>query len=159
MSIAVVAYLFPYWAVLACGVHALAMAAWLQFFERSPFCSDMLCGVMFSLIMGFVYIFTYIMPVEGRTRYRYALYYSVCFLEDVVCTILWIVCANTTIRNSSFFNPIIGVTVAPYLFGIVCMILYYQCLHPKMGVITKHNGITRIHDCTNSPTSEINLPA
>jgi hypothetical protein len=153
MSIAVIAYLFPLWTVVACATHALFMAAWLQFFERSPFCSNFLYGIAFSLIMGFVYIFTYIMPVEGRTRYRYAVYYTICFLEDVVCTTLWILCTNKTIQNSSFFNPIIVVSTVPYILGVVCMIFYYQCLHPKIGFIPKHERIRvdRMADVVERP--------
>lgn len=156
MSIAIIAYVFPYWALVACACHALVMAAWLQFFEKSPFCSDFLYGVTFSLIMGLVYIFTYIMPVDGKTRYRYALYYSLCFLEDIVCTMIWILCTKPEIRNSTFFIPIVAVSIGPFILGIICMILYYQCLHPKLGNYGKRRT-NKVFEVETAETNNVSV--
>ncbi|CAB3229293.1 unnamed protein product [Arctia plantaginis] len=72
ISISIIAFLFPHWTILACGIHILITATLLQIFDRSPFCSHTCLGsISFSIALGGVYLFTYIIPVEGKTRYRF----------------------------------------------------------------------------------------
>ncbi|KAL4706151.1 hypothetical protein ACJJTC_013616 [Scirpophaga incertulas] len=99
VAISLMAYLFPYWLILACGIHILVMTAWIQVFEHPTFCShNLLAELSFSLALGGVYLFTYILSVEGRTRYRYLVYYSICFLQNVTCAALWFVYAPDSVR-------------------------------------------------------------
>ncbi|XP_045762520.1 XK-related protein 6 isoform X2 [Maniola jurtina] len=131
-SMSAIAYLFPYWTVLACAIHILVMTTWLQLFDRSPFCSHNQLGqISFSLALGAVYLFTYILPVEGRTRYRYAAYYSTCFIQNITCMALWYVYADNFMRSSIYFYPMLVLCVVPYVLGLVFMVVYYAFLHPK----------------------------
>lgn len=131
-SLSAVAYLFPHWTVLACAIHIAVMTTWLQFYDTSPFCSHTKLGQMsFSLALGAVYLFTYILPVEGRTRYRYTVYYSICFIQNITCMSLWYVYADNLVRTSIYFYPILVLCVVPYVIGIVFMVIYYAFLHPK----------------------------
>ncbi|CAK1543678.1 unnamed protein product [Leptosia nina] len=134
-SISIVAYMFPYWAVLACGIHILIMTMWLQFYDRSTFCSQSkVAEFFFSLALGAVYLFTYILPVEGRTRYRYTLYYSICGIQNLICGLLWILYVDEGLKMSIYFYPVMLLSTVPYVVGLLFMLVYYGCFHPKVSV-------------------------
>ncbi|XP_038218496.1 XK-related protein 6 [Zerene cesonia] len=134
-SLSIIAYLFPYWTILACAIHILIMTTWLQLLEQSAFCAQNKFGeVFFSLALGGVYLFTYILPVEGRTRYRYTMFYSLCFVQNVICGVVWFIYAGNDLNVSIFFYPILVLSVVPYVFGLVFMIIYYRFFHPKVSV-------------------------
>ncbi|XP_022119691.2 XK-related protein 6 [Pieris rapae] len=134
-SISIIAYLFPYWTVLACTIHILIMTTWLQLVDQSTFCTqNKLAEFFFSLALGAVYLFTYILPVEGRTRYRYALYYSICGIQNVICSILWFLFVDEAMRISIYFYPVLVISIIPYMIGLVFMLMYYACFHPKVSV-------------------------
>ncbi|CAF4860147.1 unnamed protein product [Pieris macdunnoughi] len=134
-SISIIAYLFPYWTVLACTIHILIMTTWLQLVDQSTFCSqNKLAEFFFSLALGAVYLFTYILPVEGRTRYRYALYYTICGIQNVICGILWFLFVDEEMRISIYFYPVLVTSIIPYMLGLVFMLMYYGCFHPKVSV-------------------------
>ncbi|XP_048000915.1 XK-related protein 6 [Leguminivora glycinivorella] len=143
MSISMIAYLFPYWTILACAIHILIMTTWLQLFDRSPFCSqNKMAELSFSLALGAVYLFTYILPIEGKTRYRYAVYYTVCFIQNVVCAVLWFLYASDVMRDSVIFLPAIILTLVPYVIGILLMVIYYSFFHPKLRRGSKDISVT-----------------
>ncbi|CAG9793129.1 unnamed protein product [Diatraea saccharalis] len=126
------AYLFPYWTILACGIHILVMAAWIQIFEHPTFCShNRIAEYAFSLALGAVYLFTYILSVEARTRYRYAIYYTTCLLQNITCGALWFVYATNDLINTVYFLPLLLLTVIPYVIGLIIMVVYYLFFHPR----------------------------
>ncbi|XP_063897464.1 XK-related protein 6 [Helicoverpa armigera] len=134
ISISVIAYLYPHWTILACAIHILVTATLIQIFDRSPFCShNRLADIAFSFALGGVYLFTYILPVEGKTRYRYAIYYSICFIQNVVCGAIWYTYVTNEMRRSFYFFPILAFTVVPYVVGLVVMVIYYRFFHPKIS--------------------------
>ncbi|CAG9131291.1 unnamed protein product [Plutella xylostella] len=131
-AIAAMAYLFPHWITLACAVHILFMTTWLQFFDKSPFCAqNKMADILFSLALGAVYIFTYILPIEGRTRYRFATFYTLCFIENTASGVIWYLYAAETI-SPVYYYSILGLSVVPFVVGIVFMLVYYAFLHPKV---------------------------
>lgn len=129
ISISIVVFLYPYWALLACSIHITITAILIQLFDRSQFCAHNRIGdIAFSFALGAVYVFTYILPVEGRTRYRYTIYYTICFLQNIVCGILWYIYG----RNEVYFYPLLAFTIVPYVIGIAIMVIYYRFFHPKV---------------------------
>lgn len=133
-SLAAVAYLYPHWTVVACLVHVAATATLLQMFDRSDFCSqNKLAEVSFSLALGAVYIFTYVLPVEGRTRHRYAVYYVVCFIQNIICASIWCYYSEDELKQSVYFVPILVLCILPFIIGISVMVVYYAFFHPKLG--------------------------
>ncbi|XP_022818383.1 XK-related protein 6 [Spodoptera litura] len=134
ISISVIAYLFPHWTVLACAIHVFITATLIQLFDRSPFCShNRLADIAFSFALGAVYIFTYILPVEGKTRYRYTIYYSICFIQNLACGAIWYIFVSDEMRNSIYFFPVLAFTVVPYVVGLVIMVIYYRFFHPEIS--------------------------
>lgn len=130
ISISIIAFLFPHWTILACGIHILITATLLQIFDRSPFCSNNCVGsIFFSIALGGVYLFTYIIPVEGKTRYRYAIYYTICFFQNLASAVVWYIFG----RNEVYFYLLLTFTMVPYLAGIIIMVIYYRFFHPKVS--------------------------
>lgn len=129
-ALSAIAYLYPHWTIVACSAHILIMTTWVQLYDRPPFCApNRLAEAAFSLALGAVYLFTYILPVEGKTRYRYAVYYTISFIENITCCALWYVyCSPANI----YFIPVLTLSIVPFVLGMVFMFVYYAFLHPKV---------------------------
>ncbi|KOB70857.1 XK-related protein, partial [Operophtera brumata] len=138
ISISILAYMFPHWAILACCLHILAMATLIQLFDRSAFCShNWVADIAFSFALGGVYLFTYILPIEGRTRYRFTLYYTMCFLQNLTCGVLWYLYVNDLERASIYFHPVLVLSVVPFVVGICIMVTYYSFFHPRLRKVNE----------------------
>ncbi|KAJ2938939.1 hypothetical protein O0L34_g17751 [Tuta absoluta] len=134
-SISIIAYLFPHWTILACFIHIFVMAVSIQLFDHSPFCSNNKLGeVAFSFALGAVYLFTYILPVEARTRYRYSVYYSVCFLQNVACAVVWYIYVDDTMKSYLYFDLVLIFCIVPFVLGQLFMVVYYMFFHPTVRV-------------------------
>ncbi|XP_041973885.1 XK-related protein 7 [Aricia agestis] len=132
ISISMIAYLYPHWTILACSIHILVMVTWLQIFDRSPFCANNKIGdIAFSFALGAVYLFTYILPIEGRTRYRYTVYYILSFIQNSICAVLWY--TSSYERESKYFYPMLVLSTVPFVIGICFMLIYYAFFHPKLS--------------------------
>lgn len=94
----------------------------------------------FSLTLGGVYLFTYIPVKELKiTRYRYVSYYTVCFIENIACAVIWYLYCDKyepEMRNMAYYLGFLIISTVPFVIGIVFMVLYYLFFHPKarMGV-------------------------
>ncbi|XP_030040722.1 XK-related protein 6 [Manduca sexta] len=149
MAISAMAYLYPHWIILACCLHIFITATLLQIFDRSPFCSHNRVGdIAFSFALGGVYLFTYILPIEGRTRYRYSIYYSICFVQNIACSIAWYLFADEPTKLSVYFIPVLVLCLVPYALGLGFMLVYYGFFHPKVKindfVFTVNNPLTAV---------------
>lgn len=143
-SIAIIASIFPKWTLIGCSVHAILMSLWLFWMDRSPFCSNTIChSFAFSLVLGIVFIFNYIIPKVGKTRYRYTLFYLVCFFENISCIILYYYYSNDINREANYFVPLCLLGIIPFLIGLTFMIIYYTKFHPNI-VIRRHDQIQTI---------------
>lgn len=135
MSIAAVASIFPKWTLISCSVHAMVMSLWIFLFDRSPFCSTSIFhSFAFSLILGMVFIFNYILPKVRKTRYRYAIFYSICFIENIICVYFFIHYSSNYTMAKSYFNLICVLALVPFVLGIIFMIIYYTKFHPNLIV-------------------------
>lgn len=162
LSISIIATLFPKWTAVACAVHWLVMTTWLSLLDRTGFCTSSPNGatknerigeILFAAILGLVYIFTYITPSEGRTRTRYLVYYTVCFVENLVSTVMWALEAYPQVQNTWYFLPLLIFSIVPFIIGIVFMILYYLYCHPKQISSTNHiqpNSDSSVANDTNT---------
>lgn len=130
ISIAIVASVFPGYTLIGCATHAFVMSLWIVSFDRSTFCSTTIFhSFLFSLVLGIVYIFSYILPKEGPTFYRYLIYYLVCGLENICCVLLFIF--NTSLLEVYLIILSILATF-PFIMGIFFMIIFYKFLHPNI---------------------------
>lgn len=148
LAISLAASLFHQWTILASFVHWLTMTLWLSFLDRTFFCENphsssgkgRLGEIMFASVLGLVYIFTYISPSDGTTRHRYVIYYFLCFLENIIVVIFWLVSAGDSGFMRWHYYTLSTGCILPFLVGIFCMIIYYKYFHPNLGQKTR-NGI------------------
>lgn len=119
--------------LLASCTHALLMSSWIFVFDRSPFCSTTIVhSILFSMVLGFVFVFSYILPKMTNTRYRFTIYYCICFIENVTCVIIYNLYATTEEKNASYFLPLCILSILPFILGIGFMLLYYMHFHPNV---------------------------
>ncbi|XP_012265414.2 XK-related protein 6-like [Athalia rosae] len=145
LSISVVASMWPMYTGLACILHCAVMTTWLNMEPNgvAEFCRDgdhsrlapltrceRVRSFFFSVVLGFVYIFTYLNPSEGRTFVRHLFYYALCIMENVGASILWAMEAKQNLRNRWYFELITVLCCIPFVIGIVAMTLYYVFFHP-----------------------------
>ncbi|XP_058444852.1 XK-related protein 6 [Malaya genurostris] len=162
LAIAIVASIFPMYMLIACVAHSFTMTLWIFFFDRSPFCSaTMLQSFLFSLVLGVVFIFTYILPRIGRTFHRYLMYYSLCGVENIACVIVYLYFVqNSTIKNTYYLSVLCVASIVPFIVGIVCMIVYYKYFHPNImsrKQLTEYahsDGSCAAENCTGCANSE-----
>ncbi|XP_055843904.1 XK-related protein 4-like isoform X2 [Episyrphus balteatus] len=132
LCLSLVASLFPLWTLFGCIMHSIFFGVLTYLIDYPQFCAVSLGKFLFCMILGFVYLFTYIMPKDGRTRNKYIIYYTLNSLENIACVALFILFSSDSMRSSMLFYPLCILSVAFYYIGILCMILYYTRFHPKI---------------------------
>lgn len=142
--------------LLSFSIHAIVMGLWVFIFDRSPFCADnWFHSLLFSLILGFVFIFNYILPKARKTRYRFAWFYAICFIENVICVILYVNFSSAETKDENYFLPLCILSIVPFIIGIAFLILYYKRYHPNVVSRRKYREreLQRI-----SPATESGIP-
>ncbi|XP_065363535.1 XK-related protein 4 [Calliphora vicina] len=133
LCIAFVASIFPLWLLIACLVHALLFGFVTFIVDRPKFARNSFCNFLFCLVLGVVYIFTYISVRDAPTRYKYLIYYIFCSLENIICVLLFIFYANNDLRSLAIlFYPLCAMALAFYYVGILFMVIYYLYFHPRI---------------------------
>lgn len=109
------------------------MGLWVFIFDRSPFCADnWIHSLLFSLILGFVFIFNYILPKARQTRYRFAIFYAICFIENIICVVLYVNFSSPEVKEENYFLPLCILSIVPFIVGISFLVLYYSRYHPNV---------------------------
>lgn len=139
LSIAFVASIFPLWSLMASLSHGLILGFITFIIDRPRFTPNCLIGnFFFCLILGIVYIFTYIPVRDAPTRYKYTLYYFFCFLENLICIFAFIYYSPSELtRNIWLFSILCSLTLVLYFIGLLFMLIYYVCCHPRLTARAK----------------------
>ncbi|XP_055914376.1 XK-related protein 4 isoform X1 [Eupeodes corollae] len=132
LCLSLVASLFPIWTLFGCIMHSIFFGILTYLIDHPQFCAASFGKFMFCMILGIVYLFTFIMPKDGRTRNKYIIYYTMNSLENIACVALFILFSPQNMRSSTLFYPLCILSVAFYYIGILCMVLYYTRFHPKI---------------------------
>lgn len=155
LSVSVVASVWPLYTGLGCILHWIVMTTWLvaKPYGVTEFCRnrshaphiplsfrERAGSTLFALVLGIIYIFTYLNPTEGRTFLRHLFYYVLCLLENVAASMLWAFASSTLVKARWYFKLLVALCTVPFLFGIAAMILYYMFFHPS----TKHKVSSRV---------------
>lgn len=137
LCIAFVASIFPLWTLIVCLIHAFLFGLITFIIDRPKFSRSYLGNFLFCLVLGVVYIFTFISVRDAPTRYKYLLYYLFCSVENIICVILFIFFANEDLRALAYlFYPLCAMAIAFYYIGIVFMVIYYLYFHPRITART-----------------------
>lgn len=86
--------------------------------------------MVFSMLLGCVYVFMYILTKEGKTFVKYLCYYGIYILENMACVFVFWMFALT--RLSFILIPLVVLPLALSFFGVVFMIVYYRFYHPNI---------------------------
>ncbi|XP_073440086.1 XK-related protein 4 [Dendrobates tinctorius] len=110
-------------------LHWCIMTFWIVHCE-TEFCITKWEEIVFDMVVGIIYIFSWFNVKEGRTRCRLFIYYFVILLENTALSTLWYIYKAPQILDA-FAIPALCVVFSSFLTGIVFMLMYYAFFHPN----------------------------
>ncbi|KAM7072019.1 XK-related protein 4 [Acridotheres tristis] len=110
-------------------LHWCIMTFWIVHCE-TEFCITKWEEIVFDMVVGIIYIFSWFNVKEGRTRCRLFIYYFVILLENTALSALWYLYKSPPISDA-FAIPALCVVFSSFLTGIVFMLMYYAFFHPN----------------------------
>jgi len=128
LAFAVFASWTHYALFLLCGIHWGVMLVWILM-QRTKFCPTKIKEYCFNAVAAFICIFDFFNLIEGHTRIRYVIYYSVVYCENVAMVTVWYFYRATTAQW--YVLPIVLTVVALFWVGIVLQVVYYLAFHPN----------------------------
>ncbi|EDW65792.1 cell death abnormality protein 8 [Drosophila virilis] len=118
ICIAYMASLFPMETFAACILHILLCGTVVFIVDTPKFGRSQIMNYILCLTFGAVYIFIFTPVSDGPTKYKYIIYLSLCFLQNLFACIIWIPLYLAILINGFF------------IMGIALMIYYYLQCHP-----------------------------
>ena len=85
----------------------------------------------FRLATSFVQIFCYLNIVEGHTRLRCTVYYTVVFAENFAMVLIFYISASVSGSPGAFDLTVVLFSILGFAGGIVLMVFYYKVFHPN----------------------------
>ncbi|XP_054980941.1 XK-related protein 4 [Sorex araneus] len=110
-------------------LHWCIMTFWIVHCE-TEFCITKWEEIVFDMVVGIIYIFSWFNVKEGRTRCRLFVYYAVILLENTALSALWYLYKSPQIADA-FAIPALCVVFSSFLTGVVFMLMYYAFFHPN----------------------------
>jgi len=115
-------------------VHWLIMSTWVVF-QNTTACSTKCEELLFCLVLGAIYIFSFFNAKEEKTRYKYLFYYTFCFCENSALMVLWFFYGKQLATSEGvlawYFYPAIFGHYLAFFAGIFFMVIYYVFFHPS----------------------------
>lgn len=128
--------MYPVLILPVCLAHWLAMLAWL-ILQGHQTCSNQCEEALFVLVVAFIYIFTFFNIRDEPTRYKYLIFYSICFLENTALLFIWFLppTLKATGNEDIFWLRVAGIVgdYALFFIGLISMVLYYVYFHPSLS--------------------------
>jgi hypothetical protein len=130
LALALFASIFAirYYVVVGIACHWLLMTIYI-ISRRTNYCNGQFFEILFNMLVGFIYIFTFWNIEDGHTRFRYTSYYILVYLENLGMVITWFVL--TTHAGQWYYIPSFLFVVIGFILGIAFMLAYYMGCHPK----------------------------
>ncbi|XP_018551521.2 XK-related protein 4, partial [Lates calcarifer] len=110
-------------------LHWCIMTFWIVHCE-TDFCISKWEEIVFDMVVGIIYIFSWFNVKEGRTRCRLFIYYLVILVENAALSALWYL-YRTPHTTDAFAVPALCVIFSSFLTGVVFMLMYYTFFHPN----------------------------
>lgn len=116
LALSLLASVLPTWMGVLCGLHWGMMSTWLALSQnQTAACSNRCEELLLSTALGYAYVFAFISPRDGPTRYIYLAYYLVFFMENIGALVVWYVSlANSSMMRITLF--------------LLCISLYTTCV-------------------------------
>ncbi|PIK35948.1 hypothetical protein BSL78_27223 [Apostichopus japonicus] len=141
VALVLFATVFKAYVFLVITIHWFVMAVWV-FLQNTDFCSSWFEERLFNAVIAVVYIFCFFNLKEGTSRYRVFIFYSVIFVENVFCLILW---NFSAVRKGIYTEIGFTIVFGGFFVGVTSMVLYYRYLHPHSSVGCCSRGDTSKH--------------
>ncbi|PAA73256.1 hypothetical protein BOX15_Mlig001976g2, partial [Macrostomum lignano] len=118
---------------LAC--HYGLMLVWIMC-QRTDFCNGKrFLEFCYNLVVSVVMCFDYFNVLEGRTRLKYIVYYSLVGVENFTLLGIWFFLRDESLAPFTYqFNVslvLVSMGLGSFFVGLLFMALYYMCLHPS----------------------------
>ncbi|XP_076602042.1 XK-related protein 4 isoform X1 [Chaetodon auriga] len=110
-------------------LHWCIMTFWIVHCE-TDFCISKWEEIVFDMVVGIIYIFSWFNVKEGRTRCRLFIYYLVILVENAALSALWYLYRSPH-TTDAFAVPALCVIFSSFLTGVVFMLMYYAFFHPN----------------------------
>ncbi|XP_038157530.1 XK-related protein 4 isoform X1 [Cyprinodon tularosa] len=110
-------------------LHWCIMTFWIVHCE-TDFCISKWEEIVFDMVVGIIYIFSWFNVKEGCTRYRLSIYYLVVLVENTTLSALWFLYRSHK-TTDAFAVPALCVIFSSFLTGLVFMLMYYAFFHPN----------------------------
>ncbi|KAK6310682.1 hypothetical protein J4Q44_G00187370 [Coregonus suidteri] len=133
-------------------LHWCIMTFWIVHCE-TEFCITKWEEIVFDMVVGIIYIFSWFNVKEGRTRCRLFIYYFVILLENTALSVLWYL-YRVPQTTDAFAVPALCVIFSSFLTGIVFMLMYYTFFHPNGPRFGRSPSLV-----LDDPTAAFTLPA
>ena len=128
LCLALFASVYGYWIFIVCGCHWFIMLVWMLWL-KSNFCSSRCLEFFFNMVIAAVHVFCFVNVIEGNTRLRYLLYYTIIFSENIGLTFGWYIFAHT--ESIWYLEAAISIIIGGFFLGLFFQILYYVFFHPN----------------------------
>ena len=110
-------------------LHWCVMTFWIVHCE-TDFCITKWEEIVFDMVVGIIYIFSWFNVKEGHTRCRLLIYYLVILGENAALGALWYLYRSPP-ATDAFAVPALCVIFSSFLTGVVFMLMYYAFFHPN----------------------------
>lgn len=124
-------------------LHWCFMTFWIVHCE-TDFCISKWEEIVFDMVVGIIYIFSWFNVKEGPTRCRLIIYYLVILFENAALSTLWYL-YRTPDSTDAFAVPALCVIFSSFLTGVVFLLMYYAFFHPngtRFGHSPSGQGLT-----------------
>ncbi|XP_010889673.1 XK-related protein 4 [Esox lucius] len=133
-------------------LHWCIMTFWIVHCE-TEFCITKWEEIVFDMVVGIIYIFSWFNVKEGRTRCRLFIYYFVILLENTALGALWYL-YRVPQSTDAFAVPALCVIFSSFLTGVVFMLMYYTFFHPNGPRFGRSPSLV-----LDDPTAAFTLPS
>ncbi|KAE8751914.1 hypothetical protein FOCC_FOCC001391 [Frankliniella occidentalis] len=130
-ALAIYATLYGYWVLVVIALHWICMFLWL-ISPKHAFYGEQLPRsrkLMFSALVGFIYVFAFINLQESNHRQKMAIFYTIMFLENSLLVAVWLVGVWS---DPPWYKSTVPLLVFSTFFGgLSFMALYYRYFHVR----------------------------
>lgn len=134
-------------------LHWCIMTFWIVHCE-TEFCVSKWEEIVFDMVVGIVYIFSWFNVKEGRTRCRLLIYYLVILLENATLSALWYL-YRLPMGTDAFAVPALCVIFSSFFTGIVFMLMYYAFFHPNGPRFGRSASLSQLDDANVPAASAV----
>ncbi|CAD5117922.1 DgyrCDS6667 [Dimorphilus gyrociliatus] len=134
LAMALFASAFTWYIFVFCGVHYVIVLTWILYQNTSFFQDEKgerrrCAEFFFDVVVAWIHLYCFFNVTEGHTRLRYAMFYTLVYIENLILTFFWFISSQT--NDLPYHLPALLVVVLGFWIGITFMLLYYLRFHPN----------------------------